>query len=130
MIVTGEREKTETEPYWSFTYGAFDTNFGPTQWGGPFGRKPKFYYSPLFTTETQVVDTANKMLTNAIALKAGLDFDFIPNPLIEAGDVVEVIFGDGRTVEHHLIDSLTIGLGADESMAVQKTSVESEDDEE
>ena len=127
VIVTGTQEKTDTTPAWTYTFGAFDTPFGPTQWGGTFGRKPKFHHSTLLKTETQVQNTANRMLAKAKALKAGLDFEFVPNPLIEAGDVVQVVFGDGTT-ENHLIDTLSIGLGADESMSAE-TSAKSDEEE-
>ena len=116
VIVTGENQKTK----WVYTHAEFDTDTGPTQWGGDggFGYKPYFYRSPLLKTEANVEKTAERMLRDATSARAGLDFEFVPNPLLEAGDVVRVKLGDGTT-EKHLITSLTIGLGADVSMQAQ-----------
>ena len=124
VIVTGEDQETE----WTYTYGAFTVEVDyPLNWGGPFGYKPKFFYSPLLKTVAAVEKAANRMLRKAIATKAGLDFEFVPNPLLEAGDVVEVVYGDG-TVGHHLLDSIEIGLGADSGMSAT-TSAKTEEDE-
>ena len=39
----------------------------------------------------------------------------VPNPLVQLGDVLELIYQDGST-EKHIVRSLTIGLSADAEM--------------
>lgn len=113
----------------------------PTAYGGPFGHVPKFQkidFLPNDHTKAnqQVRDTANAILARALDFKSGITFESVPNPLLEAGDVVEVHFPVGRrmgvvtpVVEKHLITSLTIGLGADVGVSADTiVSTEPEDE--
>jgi len=101
----------------------------PTAWDGPYGYVPRFQrvdFLPNNATQaTQIVrNTAESILARSLDFKAGISFDAVPNPLLEAGDVVEVHFPTGLrfgqtepVVEQHLITSLSIGLGADSSFS-------------
>lgn len=101
----------------------------PTEWGGPYGYVPKFHkidYLPNNATQANqmVRATAEAVLARAMDFVSGISFEAVPNPLLEAGDVVEVRFPVGRrlgvtepVVEKHLITSLTIGLGSDSTFS-------------
>ncbi|MEV5211322.1 DUF5047 domain-containing protein [Micromonospora sp. NPDC053740] len=91
---------------------AFDSGSqSPTRWGGPFGRVPKFYSSPLITTYNQAWDAARNMLSKELGLPYAVDFTAVPNPALEPGDPVRVAY-PGRS-ETHTIDRLTIPLTSD-----------------
>lgn len=86
-----------------------DDPASPTYVGGPFGRRPRFYSSPLITTADQAKTAAEALLAESLGLAKTLSFDAVPNPALEPGDVVLVPLDDG-TAERHLIDKITISL--------------------
>lgn len=95
---------------------AYDTDpASPTRWGGPFGHKPRYYSSPFFKSNAQCVAYAQQLVKESNQLKSTLDFEFVPNPAIELGDVLELEYPDG-SVEKHIVRTLTIGLTADSTM--------------
>jgi hypothetical protein len=92
------------------------TYFGPTpNYGNPspssnFGAQLYRYQNNLLTTNAQCAAAAQTQLANFLGLARSLSFTTCPNPALEAGDIVKVIYPDGRT-ELHLLDSFTIPLG-------------------
>lgn len=71
---------------------AYDTDpSSPTRWGGPFGRVPMFYSSPLLNTVAKCQSAAQ---THLAAIVRGRDrveeFTAAPNPALEPGDIVQV----------------------------------------
>ena len=112
VIVVGENK--ETGETWRSV--ARDTVLtSPTLYGGPFGKVPRFYYSPLIRSQGAADETAATLLQKSLSRKSGINFSAIPNPAIQVGDVVEVVYEDAST-ENHLITQLTIGLGVDAAM--------------
>lgn len=148
---------------WTHTvYKTDDDPASPTRWGGPFGKVPLFWSSPLFSvahiadpawvdpgdgstapqipvkaSEDKAIATLTKAattrLTNSTVIKAGVDFESVPNPILEVGDTIEIVFKPGgdpkitgrvfharmndvEVKETHLIETLEIGLGADTTM--------------
>lgn len=93
----------------------------PTYWGGPFGQKPRFYVSPLITTAQQATDAATSMLGQVRGLARQLTLSSVPNPALEAGDVIRVVFPDG-TGETHLIDQFEVPLEPAGAMPMQTRS--------
>lgn len=94
----------------------------PTYWFGGFGKVPKFYTSEFIVNRAQALTAGASMLSKDRGLFAGIDLDAVPNPALEVNDVVEVVFKDG-TSENHVIDTLSISLGADGAMsATSRTS--------
>jgi hypothetical protein len=101
----------------------------PTAWGGPYGYVPRFQrigFLPNNATRANEIvrETAESILARAMDFKAGISFESVPNPLLEAGDVVEIHYPVGMRVgvvvprvERHLITSLTVGLGADTQLS-------------
>jgi hypothetical protein len=117
------------DPQSHVSYLAIDDDpTSPTFYDGPYGRVPRFQrvgFLPNDATQAaQIVeDAAEAILARSLDFKAGISFDAVPNPLLEAGDVVQVKFpvgprgGNAPQVENHLITSLSIGLGADTQMS-------------
>lgn len=89
----------------------------PTRWGGPFGHVPRFYSSPLITTAAQATSAATALLAQATGLADATDATCIPNPAIEPGDPVLVVWPDG-TSAIHLVESFTVPLSADGTMTL------------
>ena len=83
----------------------------PTRWGGPFGKVPRFYSSPLITTPAQAASAAGSLLLKSTGLPYNADFRAVPNPALEPYDPVRVSHpGETRT---YVIDKLTVPLVAD-----------------
>lgn len=80
----------------------------PTFYGGAFGRKPRFYTSPLLTTTQQCIDAATALLARVQGMQASVELQAIVNPALDAGDVITV--RDAGKVQQHIIDRLTIPL--------------------
>lgn len=93
----------------------------PTYYAGSFGPKPFFYVSPLLTTTAQCISAATAMLGRVKGLIRQLDLSCVPNPALESGDVIRVLFPDG-TYETHLIDSFTVPLDPDSAMTLKTRS--------
>jgi len=82
----------------------------PIRWGGPFGKVALVADSTSVTTQAQADATAQSLLRLRLKQTRSLTLTSAPNPALEAGDTIEVVFPDGRT-ESHLIDATTIALG-------------------
>ncbi|MGW0984275.1 DUF5047 domain-containing protein [Streptomyces xiamenensis] len=82
----------------------------PTYWAGPFGRVPRFYSSPMLTTIGQAQSAATKLLRDSVKPAVTADITALPNPALEPGDTVRVVYSDGAR-ELHQIQSLSIDLG-------------------
>ncbi|MCX4676690.1 DUF5047 domain-containing protein [Streptomyces sp. NBC_01433] len=89
---------------------ARDTDPGsPTYWSGPFGHRPMFYSSSTLTSAGACQAAATVKLRAARAPNASGDFSTLPNPALEAGDVLRVIHPDGLK-ELHQVASFAIPL--------------------
>jgi hypothetical protein len=117
--VRASGEGGDTAPVSAFVTD--DDPTSPTYWGGGFGQKPRFYVSPLITTTAQATSAATAMLNRVRGLNRQLELDLVPNPALEAGDVIRVVFPDGAT-ELHLVDGFEVSLATDGSMPVKTRS--------
>ena len=119
-----------TDPKFHVSYLAKDEEpSSPTYYEGPYGRVPRFQrvgFLPNDSTIANAVvqEVAESILARSLDFKAGISFESVPNPLLEAGDVVTIRYPIGAragnvtpVVENHLITSLSIGLGADTEMS-------------
>lgn len=88
----------------------------PTFYGGPFGRKSRFYVSALITTTAQAQSTAGALLEKARGLGRTVTFGTITDPTLDAGDV-GLVTVRGRT-EKHVTDSVTIPLKVGETQSI------------
>jgi hypothetical protein len=92
------------------------TYYGPTPTGkaiGPFGAATYRYTNSLITTIAGANAAATAQLNNFLGLARSLSFTVCPNPALEAGDILWVVYPDGKT-ELHLLDTFTIPLGPSE----------------
>lgn len=81
----------------------------PTYWSGPFGRRPMFYSSPTLISTGACTNAATLKLLQARAPNASGDLASLPNPALEAGDVLRAIHPDGGR-ELHQAASFTVPL--------------------
>lgn len=93
----------------------------PTRWGGPFGHVLRAESSSAIQNAGQGQTAAQVLLNDALGLSRSLTITAAPNPAIEAGDTVLVVFGDGRE-EQHLVDAVEVGLGTDAIRLATRTT--------
>lgn len=96
----------------------------PTYYLGGFGKKPRFYTSPLLTTTGQCTATATAMLARVRGMAAQVTLAAIVNPGLESGDVILVRSKAEGTVEAHIVDKVTTPLAPDEAQQIETRSVE------
>lgn len=108
VVATGEAVGT-TPPVRGIAYDLDPTS--PTVYGGPFGRRPRFFASPLITTQSQATATAASLLERYRKATRRWRLTTVPHPHLEPGDPIAVIDRDGTTVAH-VIDTITIPLDA------------------
>lgn len=101
VVVTGERTDG-TPPVWAIVTD--DDPASPTRYGGPFGRKPRFYSSPLITTTGQAIAAGQALLARVKGYVATVKVEAIPNPGLEPGDVVIVVPPAGPP-QTHILDT-------------------------
>lgn len=117
IVVNGE--STEGEPPVGPGVAEDLDPLSPTFVGGPFGRVPRFYASPLLKTREQCVTAARSMLASYLGLRRSLSLETLYNPALEVGDVVEVPSALGTT--RAVIDSLTYPLGGGAMQGATRT---------
>jgi hypothetical protein len=107
VLARGESTGTDVAPC---SYLATDSDPGsPTYWGGPFGRRPRFYSSSTLLDTSACQAAAQLLLRAAKAPNAIGDFTSLPNPALETGDVIRVVHPDG-TKELHQVAAFTVPL--------------------
>jgi hypothetical protein len=90
----------------------------PTEWGGPFGKVPRFYESPLILTAAQAQTAATSLLRRSTGLDEAIEATSVPNPALDVGDSVLVRWPDG-TSDVHAVEGVTVPLGTGESMTIR-----------
>ena len=83
----------------------------PTYWDGPYGHRldPQPVTSPAILTSLQATAAATLRLRQAQAANASADLTTLPNPALEAGDVLRVVYADG-TAELHQVSAFPVPL--------------------
>lgn len=111
VIATGENTGEATPSRGVAT----DTNpASPTFYGGPFGKNPTFFTSPLIITNDQAQSAAEAKLARELGTTQAINFGAIVNPALEPDDLVLITRERAGMNEHHIIDSLSIPLKADQ----------------
>jgi len=98
----------------------FDDPSSPIRWGGPFGHVAVLADSTTVTTTDEAQAAAESLLRLRLKQTRSLELTAAPNPALEAGDTITVVFPDGRT-ERHLIDATTISLATEAQAIVTRT---------
>lgn len=107
VLARGENTTDNVAPV---SYLATDNDVNsPTYWGGPFGRRPKFYSSSTLITTAGCQAAATLILAKAKAPNASGDFSSLPNPALEPGDVLRVRHEDNSR-ELHQVAAFTVPL--------------------
>lgn len=111
-VVTGEGADT-TAPARAVVVD--DNPDSPTYWGGRFGKVPRFFASPLITTDAQAEAAGRTMLRAHSGVPYLLDFDTVPNPGLEPDDPIAITTRSGT--ELHVIRTLTTPLVPEREMS-------------
>lgn len=90
----------------------------PTYWDGVFGKVPRFFTSSFLTTSAQCAATAKNLLNGVRGLPYSVSLGLVPNPALEAWDVIQVTYGEGLD-ESHVIDTITYNLSVEDTMKIQ-----------
>jgi len=98
----------------------FDEPTSPIRWGGPFGHVAVIADSTTVTTAAEAQAAAESLLRLRLKQTRSLELTAAPNPALEAGDTISVVFPDGR-VETHLVDAVTIDLATAAQSIVTRT---------
>ena len=98
----------------------FNDPASPIRWGGPFGHVAILADSTTVTTAAEAQAAADSLLRLRLKQTRSLELTSAPNPALEAGDTIQVVFPDGRS-ERHLIDATTISLATDAQAIVTRT---------
>lgn len=119
VLARGENTESNIAPVSSLVV---DNDPGsPTYWSGPFGHRPTFYSSPTLTTVPLCTAAATLKLRATVAPNATADISSIPNPALEPGDVIRIVFPDGSK-ELHQVQSFSVPLDVGGSFAIQTIS--------
>lgn len=119
VLARGENTSDNVAPVRSLVTDN-DTS-SPTYWGGPYGRRPAFYSSPTLTTTSACTAAATLLLAQAKAPNASGDISSLPNPALEAGDVLRVTHPDGSR-ELQQPASFTVPLTSDGDFPISTIS--------
>lgn len=88
---------------------AYDVDpVSPTYWYGPYGKVPRFYRSPLLTSNEQCADAATSLLRTSRRFVEQIDIAASPLPHLEPGDVIDASTGQGEA--SYVVTSHTIGI--------------------
>lgn len=109
---SGSNSETNSPPVVALVVDTDPTS--PTYWGGAFGRRPTFYSSATLTTTAACTNAATLRLRTAVAPNATADITSLPNPALEAGDVIRARYSDGTAELHQVLAfPVPMELGAD-----------------
>lgn len=99
-----------------FALATVDDPGSPIRWGGPFGQRPYFMTSPLLTADT-VAQAAATRLANLQGSSRKVELKCIPNPALQPGDIVTVVWPGGMA-ETGMIRRLTLPLAGAGDMTI------------
>ncbi|WP_239404553.1 DUF5047 domain-containing protein [Frankia sp. Cj3] len=114
VVARGERTD-DTDPVQVLVTD--NNSASPTYWDGPFGRKPRFYSSPLITNTAQAEAAGNAILAKVTGWTRVIELESVVNPTLEASDVITVVYPSGVS-EPHIIDQITLPLSEDGAMTI------------
>lgn len=121
VLATGENTETGTAAVSAFVVDNDPTS--PTYWGGPFGKRPYFYASATLTSTALATQAATLKLRQVVAPNSVADITSLPNPALEPGDVIRVVYLDGSQ-ELHQVAGFTVPLTEGGDFAVSTISAQ------
>lgn len=105
-----QSERFDAAPIWEAVTD--DDPASPTRYGGPMGKLPDFYSSPLFSSSAQARDAGQARLRRTMGLARTREVKVIANPTLEAGDVMSIPI-PGANPEFHIADDFDVPLTPD-----------------
>lgn len=108
VIVVGENTSDNTAPV--SAEAKITATSDPLYYGGPFGKVTKVVSSSLVTTGAQAQATANALLAKYRAPNRTVALEAVPNPALDAGDRIRVVYGDAHLPEIHVAHAFDIPL--------------------
>lgn len=121
ILAGGENSEAGVAP---FQVLVVDSDPGsPTYWDGPYGHRldPQPVTSPAILTSIQATAAATLRLRQAQAANASADLTTLPNPALECGDVLRVVYADG-TAELHQVAAFPVPLDVGGSFTIRTIS--------
>lgn len=115
VVATGE-PAGELPPVYGIAID--DDPLSPTLWGGSFGKVPKFFASSFLTTPGQCANAAQNLLNSGRGAPYTVSLGLVPNPALEAWDVVDVIYPD-FTTETHIIELIKYSMSVGDEMEIE-----------
>jgi hypothetical protein len=110
VVAQGRSVSGNNNPVQSqFPHGYDNDPLSPTYYQGAYGAVPVFYQSNHIRNQAQADRVADAQLADHIGASRTINFNTIPNPALDAGDMITITRPDG-TSENHIIDALTIPL--------------------
>lgn len=96
-----------------------DVPTSPTYFSGPFGQVAEFFSSTFLQTNDQCTNAARSMLLKAVGLPYNVSLGTVPNPALEAGDVVTVSYSEKSNSETHIADKIVYPLDTSTPMTLE-----------
>jgi hypothetical protein len=87
------------------------------RYGGPFGRKPDWIESDLFTSDAMCEEAARARLESILGASRSVSFSSVPNCALVPGDVIVVRDALLGLDTKHVVEKLTVGLTAADEMS-------------
>lgn len=119
VLARGENTEADIPPVSALVTD--DDPTSPTYWSGPFGHRPTFYSSATLTSVNACTSAATLKLRAAKAPNASADITSAPNPALEPGDVIRVLYPDGNK-ELHQVQSFSVPLDTSGSFTLATIS--------
>jgi hypothetical protein len=104
-----------------YALATYDDPAAPTRWGGPFGKVALISSSTAVASQAQADATARSLLNLRLGLSRTLVLQGIPNPALEPGDLIEIVYPDGRT-EQQTVNAIRLGLDVTGALEITTTS--------
>ncbi|WP_157892057.1 MULTISPECIES: DUF5047 domain-containing protein [Frankia] len=89
-----------------------------TSWQGPFGKKPRFFSSPLISNNAQGAAVAGALLAQVTQWTSVLQVSNIVNAALDGSQVIQAVYPDAHA-ERQIIDQMTIPLVPGQPMTIQ-----------
>jgi hypothetical protein len=92
----------------------------PTRYGGPYGAVVRHYSNALIAGTNQALAAGDARLARTIGITRTREVDVVPNPALEAGDLLSITTDEG--VEQHIADQFNVPLGVADVMTISTRS--------
>ena len=107
VVVYGENVSESAPPVYAIA--EISDSADPLHVGGPFGLRVYTHRSNLVTTTLQAEALASRLLPQVSALHRSVRVSSVPNPALDAGDRIRVVYGS-RPPELHTVQRFDVPL--------------------